>query len=211
MEISYLGHSSFKLKCKDAILVTDPFDPEYIGLKFPKTTADIVTISHSHKDHSFMHNVDGNPLFIDGPGEYEVKGVKIMGVSTFHDKVHGAERGENTIYRIWMDGVSIVHCGDLGHKIEERLLELLDGVDVIMVPVGGMYTIDASTASEVASQLESKIIIPMHYNVPGLKVTGLTDVSVFLKHLGKENIIPIPKLTISHDRLPTETQVVVLE
>ena len=211
MEISHLGHSSFKLKGKDSILVTDPFDPEYLGLKFPKVAADIVTISHFHKDHDYKAGIEGTPIIIEGPGEYEVKGVKILGIPTFHDNSHGADRGENTIYRIWMDGVSIVHCGDLGHKIEEKLLEMLDGVDVVMVPVGGVYTIDASVAAEVASQLESKIIIPMHYNVAGLKESNLSDVSIFLKQIGKEAVLPVAKLTISKDRLPTETQVVVLE
>lgn len=214
MEITHIGHSSFKLKGKAAVLITDPFDPDFVGLKFPKVEADVVTISHQHDDHSFSQGVDVSSIVIAGPGEYEVKGIKIIGVSSFHDNNKGLERGQNTIYRIEMDGISLVHLGDLGHKLDEKSLEILDGVDIAIIPVGGYYTITPQIAVEIISQLEPKIVIPMHYATSNLRedlVSKLSGVDMFLKEIGKEGIQPIPKLGITKDRLPAELTVVVLE
>ncbi|MBI2616796.1 MBL fold metallo-hydrolase [Candidatus Gottesmanbacteria bacterium] len=212
MEITYLGHSSFKLRGKNAIVVTDPFDPKFVGLKFPKIPADIVTISHEHHDHNFREAVDGTPVIVSGAGEYEVKGIKIIGIDTFHDASLGSERGGNTIYRIEMDGISLVHCGDLGHKLTEAQLDTIGDVGILMIPVGGYFTLDAALASEVVSQITPKIIIPMHYKRDGLTkdFDVLSTLDLFLKEMGKEGITPVPKLTVSQDKLPTETTVVVL-
>lgn len=213
MEITYLGHSSFKIRGKSVTVVTDPFAP-YIGIKFPKhTEADIVTISHDHEDHNNADSVEGNPFIVRGPGEYEVKGVGIVGISVFHDDVKGQKRGKNTIYRIEIDGLSIVHLGDLGHTLVSDQVDELDGVDILMIPVGGVYTIDAARAREVVSAIEPSIVIPMHYNRSGLdpKIFGtLTPVNSFLKEMGKEGIAPISKLSITKDKLSEELQVVVL-
>lgn len=214
MEITHLGHASFKIRGKTTTIVTDPFDPAMLGIKFPKVEADVVTISHSHKDHNCPKEVGGTPIIISGPGEYEVKGVKIIGVPTFHDNSNGSQRGKNTVYRIYVDGISVVHCGDLGHKLDDSELEMLDGANILMIPVGGFYTIDAPVAAAVASQMDPNIIIPMHYNSPNLDqktFSKLTDVGVFLKEMGKEGIVPQPKLTITKDKLPVEPMVVVLE
>lgn len=214
MEITHIGHSSFKLKGKSSIVVTDPFDSEFIGLKFSKTLADIVTISHNHSDHNDTSQIEGIPLVIEGPGEYEVKGVKITGLPSFHDDQKGSQRGINTIYRIVIDGISVVHLGDLGHKIDENTLEILDGVDIVLIPVGGFYTLAPNDAGEVISKLEPKIVIPMHYKCGKLKndiAQNLSGVEVFLKEMGKENIIPVPKLLITRDKLPAELTIVVLE
>lgn len=214
MEITRLGHSSFKFQSRQGKVVTDPFSPEMTGLKFPKVEADIITISHLHPDHNQIQLVGGTPLVITGPGEYEAKGIKIIGVATFHDNNKGVDRGKNTVYRIEMDGVSLVHCGDLGHKFDDKQLEILDGVDVLLVPVGGIYTIDAKSASEVVSQIEPKIIIPMHYNSSELNqknLSALAPLDNFLKEMGKEGIIPVPRLVVSKDKLPLEPTVVVLE
>lgn len=214
MEISYLGHSSFKIKGKNAVVVTDPYDSHMVGLKFPKVEADIVTVSHQHADHNFVEVVEGTPVIISGPGEYEVKGVKIIGIISYHDDVSGSKRGKNTIYRIRVDGVSLVHAGDLGHKLDDRTLEMLDDVDILMVPVGGFYSLSASEASELISQLSPKIIIPMHYNHPKLNQKDfgqLSYVDAFLKEMGKEVLLPVEKLSVTKDKLPAEPQVVVLE
>src|SRR3989338_4498288 len=106
MDITYLGHSSFRIKAKTGSVVTDPFDPEACGIKFPKTSATIVTISHQHKDHNFFGGVEENPLIIDGPGEYEASNIKVYGIMSYHDGENGAKRGNNTIYRINLDHVS---------------------------------------------------------------------------------------------------------
>src|SRR3989344_2417944 len=143
MDITYLGHSSFKLRGKGSIVVTDPFGP-VVGLPFPKhTTADIVTVSHDHEDHNAADLVEGNPFVVRGPGEYEIKGVGVVGLGVFHDDAGGTKRGKNTIYRIELDGISIVHLGDLGHELSSAQVDSLDGVDILLVPVGGVYTIDA--------------------------------------------------------------------
>ncbi|MCJ7739728.1 MBL fold metallo-hydrolase [Candidatus Microgenomates bacterium] len=214
MEITYLGHSAFRIKGKKTSIVTDPFDPAVTGFKIPSVQADIVTVSHEHKDHNNIKAVSGEPLVISGPGEYEVKGVRITGLRTYHDNTKGGERGYNTVYRIEIDNVAIVHLGDLGHKLSDKEIEILDGVDILMIPVGGTYTINAAEAVEVISHLEPKVIIPMHYksdkhkNDDGEK---LDELSVFLKEMGKEGLAPVPKLVISKDKLPLESMVVIFE
>src|SRR3990170_1220611 len=153
MDITYLGHASFKLKGKNATLITDPYG-SYIGIKFPKTSADIVTISHGHEDHANTASISDVKKVIDGPGEYELAGVSIIGISTFHDDKKGAERGRNTIYIIEMDELRVVHLGDLGHKLSEDTIEELGVVDVLMVPVGGVYTIGPTDAGEIVRDIE---------------------------------------------------------
>jgi len=213
MEISYLGHSSFKIKGKKAVVVTDPYSKESTGIKFPKVEADIVTISHNHADHNQKDSVLGSPFIVDGPGEYEIEDVSIFGISSFHDKKKGFERGKNTIYLIEMDGIRVCHLGDLGHQLYDRQIEELDGVDVLLIPVGGVYTIGPKEAGEVISQIEPKIVIPMHYNFPDLsqeifgKMSTLED---FLREVGEKGEV-LPKLSITRDSLPGETKIVILE
>lgn len=213
MEIQYLGHSCFRIKGKDAILLTDPYSPQ-IGLKLAKTSADIVTISHQHYDHDNSAVVIGttkrqNPFIISGPGEYEISGVFVYGLASFHDQVKGAKRGTNTIYVINIDGIRLAHLGDLGHRLTDEQLEEVNGVDILFVPVGGKYTIDAQQAVEVVGQIEPRIIIPMHYKVSGLKI-DIAPVEEFLKDMGVEETKPQDKLIITKEKLPEERKVVVL-
>jgi len=213
MEIQYFGHSCFRIKGKNAILLTDPFSSE-IGLKMNKTSADIVIISHQHYDHNNSAVVIGttkrqNPFIISGPGEYEISGVFVYGLASFHDQVKGAKRGANTIYVINMDGIKLAHLGDLGHRLTDEQLEEVNGVDILFVPVGGKYTIDAQQAVEVVGQIEPRIVIPMHYKLPGLKVV-LAPVEEFLKNMGMEEVNPQDKLIITKEKLPEEREVVVL-
>lgn len=210
MEITHLGHSSFKIKGKTATLVTDPFSEVMTGLKFPKVEADIVTISHDHEDHNQANLVGGNPVVFRGPGEYEVKGIKIVGVATFHDNEKGAKRGRNTVYQIKMDNLTLVHLGDLGHKLETEDVEKLNGVDILLIPVGGDFTLDAKAASKVVAQFEPKVVIPMHYQAPKLTFP-LASVNKFLEEMGQEKVSPQAKLTVSPDKISEELQVIVLE
>lgn len=213
MEVSYLGHSSFKIRGKNATLVTDPYSSEMLGLKFPKVEADMVTISHAHEDHNKKEEVEGSPFVIFAPGEYEVKGVSVFGIASFHDSSAGAERGPNTIYLIEMDGLRICHLGDLGHKLSDSQLEELDGVDILLLPVGGTYTLGPKEASEVISQLEPKIVIPMHYRPPKADqavLEKLAELSEFTKQMG-EKVQVLPKLQVIQDQLPEEMQIIVLE
>ena len=205
MIITYIGHSCFKIQDKttpDGItVVTDPFDKK-TGLKPPAFEANIVTVSHGHDDHSNVKSLRGEPKVFDTAGEYEVNNVAIQGVASYHDDKEGAERGNNIIYRIEMDDISIVHLGDLGHTLDNKQLEALVGTDILMIPVGGKYTIDAKKAVEIVSQIEPRIVIPMHYKVKGSTV-DVDSVDKFIKEMG---IKPTEedKLKITKKELPQE-------
>lgn len=215
MEIYWGGQACFRLKGKTASVILDPFDPGFVGLKFPKDwQADVVLSSHEHQDHNSTGSIPSpsgtSPLVFKDPGEYEVGGVVITGISSFHDNEQGTQRGLNTIFHLNLDGLNIVHLGDLGqsHLTEEQITQIGE-VDILLVPVGSVYTIDGKQASEIVSQLEPKIIIPMHYFIEGLKFQ-LESVDKFLKEMGVEGVSPVPKLSITKDKLPEEPQVVVL-
>jgi L-ascorbate metabolism protein UlaG (beta-lactamase superfamily) len=187
MEITYLGHSSFRLKTKKAIIVTDPFDPAMVGLKFPKIPAELVTISHDHHDHNKHELVTGVRMVIDGPGEYEASDISIVGIETYHDNEEGKSRGKNIIYIYEAEGLRLAHLGDLGHKLSDKTIEDLGTLDVLMIPVGGFYTIDAGTASEMVRAIDPSVVIPMHYKIPGMKdetFGELSGVEDFLKEVG---------------------------
>ena len=205
MHITWLGHSCFKLQDKvgsgGVIVVTDPYTDE-IGLKMPHFEADIVTLSHDHYDHNNSKAIRGEPLIIDTAGEYETKGVFVEGVEAWHDAEEGKERGKNIIYRIEMEDISITHLGDLGHILDAKHLEKLEGTDILLIPVGGKYTINAAKAVEVISQIEPRIVIPMHYKVPGLKV-DIDGLDKFVKELGIKPRAE-EKLKISKKDLPHE-------
>jgi len=199
MEIKYLGHSSFLIKNKEGKLITDPFDPKFVGLKFSKQEADIITISHSHKDHSFTGFVDGNPLILTWPGQFEKKGIRIWGFKTFHDKKQGAERGENVLYKIETEGVAILHCGDLGMIPTDELIDEIGDVQVLMVPVGGKFTLDASEALEMVKKVDPAIVIPMHFGRPEMAIEGLAPVEEFTKKMGIETVEPLDKLVLKKE------------
>src|SRR3989344_9249606 len=158
MDIYFYGQACFKLKGKTATVFIDPYKEEFTGLKMPRDLSANVAIStHNHDDHNNLNAITDAVLKITGPGEYEVNGVSITGISTYHDKETGASRGRNTVYNISVDGLNIVHLGDLGHTLSEEQIEEIGSTDILLVPVGGIYTIDAKTASDVDSQLVPKI------------------------------------------------------
>ena len=209
MDIIPLGHSSFKLKGKTVTLVTDPFNSTVTGIKFPKhTVCDIVTVSHAHEDHNDVSQLDGDPFVVQGAGEYDIKGVDIIGFTTEHG---GDKPVKNTVYRIEMEDLNIVHLGDVGRVLTAAEIDLLDGVDILFVPVGGTYTIDAAQAKKIIAEIEPKIVIPMHYDRSGIAFKDLAPVSAFLKEMEKEQVVAQPKLSISKGKLPEEMQVIVLE
>lgn len=212
MDIYWLGQACFKIKGKQASVIIDPFTPETVGLKLPKDLeADIVLETHDHPDHNNIKSVSSNAMAFYGPGEYEVKGVVVTGIAAFHDDVNGQQRGANTIYSIVMDGLNIVHLGDLGQSsLTQEQITQMGEVDILMVPVGGVYTIDSKTAANIIAAIEPKIILPMHYGFPELKI-ALDPVANFLKEMGKENLEVSPKLSITKDKLPDEPEVVLLK
>ncbi len=186
MDITYLGHSSFKLKGKTASVITDPFDPKFVGLKYPSCDAEIVTISHNHNDHNQSQLVKAVRMVINGPGEYEVSGVSIIGIASFHDTKKGEQRGENTIYVFEIDGLRMAHLGDLGEELSDEMISQLGNIDVLMIPVGGEYTIGAKEAVKVIGEVDPYFVIPMHYKVDGLspEFSKLEPVETFLSECG---------------------------
>lgn len=191
-------------------IITDPFSPEKVGLKLPRLEADIVTISHDHDDHNNSAAVKGEPRLITGAGEYEIKGVFIEGVFSYHDDQKGAERGTNIMYRYEIEDLSVTHLGDLGTELDNKQLESLEGTDILLVPVGGVYTINAATAVKVINQIEPRIVIPMHYDVSGLKLSKKLDpLESFLKAIGVKPRQE-EKLKIVKKDLPQENMEVVV-
>ncbi len=209
MEITWLGHSCFRLKGKDAIVVTDPYGKE-TGYVMGRVTADIVTVSHQHPGHNAVSAVAGTPRVIAGPGEYEIANAFIIGLDSCHDQVKGAERGKNIIFLIEMDDITVCHLGDLGHTLSAEQVEALSAAHVLLVPVGGTTTIDAARAAETVRLLEPKLVIPMHYKTEAIS-RDLAPVDRFLREMGLKETQPEPKLSVTKTTLPPETRVVVLD
>jgi len=209
MDISWLGHSCFRIRGSRATVVTDPYSPD-LGYSLGKPTARIVTVSHQHPGHSYVQGIGGEPRLVVRPGEYEIDGVLIIGVATFHDADRGGKRGKNTVYLMEVDEVSICHLGDLGHVLTAQQVEEIGNVDVLLLPVGGVSTINASMAAEVVRQLEPKVVVPMHYKTPALS-RELEPVDGFLKEIGVKGVEPQSKLSLTRSNLPVSTQVFLLD
>lgn len=170
MKIKYLGHSSFLLtESTGTAIVCDPYD-EKVGFKMPKVSADAVTVSHHHYDHDAVKSVTGNPVILDKEQGFKLPGVVINAVKSFHDDVGGRKRGENVIFKFRMDGLDVCHLGDLGEECSPELIEAILPVNVLLIPVGGNYTIDAEMAMEYVDKLMPNVVIPMHYRVKGCEV-----------------------------------------
>jgi L-ascorbate metabolism protein UlaG (beta-lactamase superfamily) len=214
MIISWFGQSCFKLQDKingrEVTVIIDPFKPSYIGLSLPSNlSADIVAISHEHEDHNFLSAVGGHPFLINLAGEYEIGGVSIDGIDSYHDDKGGIERGHNLIFRLEFSDLVVSHLGDLGSLLEAQQLERLAGTDILLIPVGGRYTLDAKMAVEVVNQIEPKMVIPMHYQLPGLKF-DFNPVDDFIKAIGLSPVSS-DKLKVSRGDLDSEnTQLTVM-
>lgn len=211
MDLTYYGHSCFRIRGRAGVIVTDPFQPS-IGYSLPRVAADICTISHDHPGHNNAGALRGDPFVITGPGEYEIKGAFIFGWPSYHDRRRGKERGRNTIYTFEIDGVTVAHLGDLGHVPDQATIEAMGGVDILLIPVGGRVTLTAAMALDVINLIEPRLVIPMHYRTPAY--TGqinLDPVSKFLKEMGVHDGAAGDSLRISQSTLPGETQVVVLQ
>lgn len=207
MHIYWHGQNCFKLVSGEVTLMTDPFGKE-LGIKPPRTSASIVTLSNN--DTYSAEEIKDNPLVFDTPGEYEAKGVLMRGLWSYRDKEQGKKRGLNCAFTIEMEDIRICHLGDIGHLLDEKLESKIDGVDILLIPIGGRDTIDAKTAAKIVQQIEPGFVIPMHYKLPGLK-TPLDDLKPFLKEMGAPNVKPIPKLRTLKKLIPMEkTEVIVL-
>jgi len=207
MDIFWLGHSCFRIKSKEAVIVTDPCHPD-TGYDIGKIRADIVSVSHSHPGHSYTQAIEGEFRALDRPGEYELKGIFITGTSTFHDSNHGKDRGKNTTFVFEIDGLTLCHLGDIGHVPSDDLKENLSEIDIMLVPVGGTSTIGSTTAAEIVRRFNPRIIIPMHYKTP-LLTRELETVDKFLKEVGAKDVIRQPKLSVTRSGLPPTMQAIV--
>ena len=202
MTISWFGQSCFRIEAKEGSILMDPFSKD-IGLKPPKIKDDLVLVSHNHYDHNNVEDAPAETFIIKNPGEYEKNGIAVLGINSYHDKSEGKERGSNTIYVIKAEDMTVCHLGDLGQeKLDEKQVEEIGDVDILMIPVGGSYTINYKEALEVISQIEPKIVIPMHYKVKDLNV-DIESADKFVKELG---LTPekVDKFKIAKKTLPAE-------
>ncbi|NMB92068.1 MAG: MBL fold metallo-hydrolase [Parcubacteria group bacterium] len=210
MIIQWLGHSYFKIETKGKIIALDPFSEKMLGIKPSRFKADILLITHEHEDHNNKSAILGEPFVLEGPGEIEKEEIIIDGLPSYHDNRSGHDRGFNTIYKIQSEDLTVCHLGDLGEKmLKEETLEKLSDIDILLIPVGGIYTIDAEEAVGIINQIEPKIVIPMHYRLNNIKLK-LDPLDKFLKAFGKK-AEKLDKLVIRKTQLPQETKLIILK
>lgn len=214
MKITHIAHSCFLIETQSDSIITDPFDSS-IGYKMPQLTADIVTVSHGHYDHNYVDGVKGNPEVITTPDDHNVRGIDITGIQVFHDKEKGAKRGINNIYIFRnIEEMSVCHLGDLGHILTFDHLQAIGKIDVLMIPVGGYFTIEPDEAVYVAKQINPKIVIPMHYMSEKAKnnkdyTLPIKTVEPFLNLIGEAQ--HVDALSITKEQLPDKMKVYVLD
>lgn len=205
--IKSYGHACFRISEGSAAVVTDPF-PSTLGYYRPRTRADIVTISHTHPNHCDLTGFKGDPFVIRGPGEYEVSGVFVTGIRTYHDQKKGEERGYNTAYVFRFGPITVCHLGDLGHIPTQSQVEEIGKVDVLITPVGGAGALTAAMAAEVISVIEPGIVVPMHYRTEVYQ-DDLDPVEPFLKAMGVKDV-PIEEELKLRSTTSEDTEVVLL-
>ncbi len=213
MKIQWLGHSAFRLEeSTGTAIVTDPYHSS-VGYDMPRVKADAVTLSHGHDDHNNVEAVDGFPLLIQDLGAFEVKGVHIQSALSYHDDKKGAKRGKNIVYKFRMDGVEVCHLGDIGHECNIRIVETLMPVNVLLIPVGGKYTIDAHQAKDYVDKFMPDVVIPMHYRTKDCDL-DIAKVNEFLELFDDEDIVHVEGDTVEFDRADFDgesTKVIILE
>lgn len=219
MEITYLGHSSFKLKSKSGLTaIIDPFSSDFMGLPYIKDVADILIVSHDHEDHNNREAITGpvkrsETFVIDAEGEYEIGGLEIGTMKAFHDKTEGADRGKNLVTVIRDGELTICHLGDLGAKLTDTQIERLGDIDVLMIPVGESFTLSMDDVMSMIKEIQPSLVIPMHYKVPGMKESfgSLLPLQSFLDKskypLAGE---PTHKMKVEESSLPDDTQVAIM-
>lgn len=214
MKVKWLGHSCFLLTSESGLrIITDPYTSGVYGLDYaaPSETADIVTVSHDHADHNNVAAVKGNPQVVKGDGTHEAKGIQFKGVASAHDPSGGKERGPNTIFTFTLDGVAVCHVGDLGHDLDDRTAAEVGPVDVLLIPVGGNFTVDATVANQVCEKLKPKVCIAMHFKnsrCPGFPVASVDD---FVGKRQQVRTLDASEVEITQDKLPVTPETIVLK
>lgn len=206
MEIRWHGHSCFEIGDGMRIVI-DPHDGRSIGIKTPKVQADLVLVTHHHFDHDAVRVVRGNYRVIDSPGNYEIGDVRITGIEAYHDEMNGRKRGKITMFKIEKEGIRILHVGDLGHVLTSEQLSEIGNVDILFTPVGGVYTVDAEKAYQNAMNIRPRVVVPMHYKLPGMSL-GIAPVDEFLKLFREEQVEYVGNsIYVTRDDLPRNMQV----
>ncbi len=212
MKIKWLGHASFLITSDAGIrIITDPYTTsERVTYDEIKESADIVTVSHEHGDHNNVAAVGGNPQVVRGAGTKEIKGIKFNGVPAYHDKASGSQRGNNNIFCFEVDGIRVCHLGDLGHQLGDKQAAELGKVDILFIPVGGNFTIDAQIATELYNKLAPKVVMPMHYKTERCSYP-ISPVDEFLQ--GKKSVskLNVSEVEFKRGKLPATTQIIVLK
>lgn len=214
MKITWLGHASFLLASDSGTkVITDPYKPGMYGLNYDEIgeSADVVTVSHDHEDHNNVSAVQGSPEVVKGTGSHEAKGLSFRGIASHHDDDKGGQRGSNTIFCFSMDGANVCHVGDLGHDLDADAVAEIGQVDVLLVPVGGNFTIDAATANGICEKLSPKVVIPMHYQnarCPDFPVAGVEGFVALRSDVRKAEG---SEVEVSGAGLPAATETVVLQ
>jgi L-ascorbate metabolism protein UlaG (beta-lactamase superfamily) len=210
MKVKWLGHSCFLLTANNGTRVlTDPFDAS-VGYAVPEVEADIVSTSHAHFDHSYVQAVKGEFFHVSGIGCFSHKGIEIIGVGAFHDSENGAQRGKNTIYKFVVDGIHICHCGDLGHILSSQQVKEIGHVDILLIPVGGFYTIGPEQAAEVIGKLSPAVVIPMHFKTAVIEFP-IKGVEAFLQEMGGGQRTGKQEVEFNEEYIRTMPGVIVLE
>jgi len=212
MKIKYLGHSAFVITSNKGVkIITDPYatGPDLTYGEITES-ADIVTVSHGHHDHNNVAAVKGNPEVVSRTGRSVVKGIEFNGIASAHDEDGGTLRGDNVIFCFEVDGVRVCHLGDLGHRLDDKQMKEMGSVDILLIPVGGNYTIDATVATEVCDQLKPRVIMPMHYQTEK-GIPGISGVGGFLS--GKANVSrpDSSQAEFKPGELPATSQIIVLK
>jgi L-ascorbate metabolism protein UlaG (beta-lactamase superfamily) len=214
MKVKWLGHACFLLTSDSGLrIITDPYTPGAFGLDYapPAETADIVTVSHDHADHNNVAAVKGNPQVVRGAGSHQAKGIQFKGVATAHDQSSGKERGPNTILCFALDGINVCHLGDLGHDLSDQTVADIGDVDVLLIPVGGNFTIGAPVANGVCKKLAPKVIIPMHFKnarCPSFPVAGVEE---FTRERQQVKTMPGSEIELKKEQLPSGAETIVLK
>jgi L-ascorbate metabolism protein UlaG (beta-lactamase superfamily) len=214
MKVKWFGHASFLITSdKGTKIITDPYTPGVYGLEYKQIgeSADVVTMSHDHADHNNVSVIPGKPQILKGAGKHQAKGIEFRGIASCHDDCGGKERGDDTIFIFTVDDIKFCHLGDLGRSLTDKEASEIGGVDVLMIPIGGSFTIDAAGADKVIAQIKPRIVFPMHYQTDGCPNFPVANADPFLK--GKKNVKKIDdsKIEMRSNQLPKDTQIYVLK
>lgn len=212
MKVKWLGHACFLISSDSGIrIITDPYTVgEGINYSPIEETADIVVVSHEHGDHNNVSAIKGKPQIVKGSGTKTAKGIEFRGIATYHDEAQGKQRGKNTVFCFTVDGIRLCHLGDLGHVLTSEQTGEIGAVDVLFVPVGGFYTIDASLATRICNLLKPRVVIPMHFKTTkcAYPIAGVED---FLKDKKEVNRAGTSEIELQREKLPPATRIIVLQ